>query len=134
MARNNNEVTGWVGWVYFAAFMMVLMGIFQVIMGMTALLNDQYYVAAQGHLLVLDYTQWGWIHLLFGIVVIVAGSSLFNGRMWARVLATILVSLNLIAQFAFVSVYPIWSIIMIIIDILIIFALTVHGAEARVEE
>ena len=133
MAKNSNEVTGWVGWVYFAGFMMIILGIFQAITGLTALLNSTYYVKLQSHLLVLNYTQWGWIHLLLGILVIVVGTNLFSGKGWARVIATILVTLNLIAQFAFVSAYPIWSIIMMVIDVLIIYALTVHGGEAGIE-
>jgi hypothetical protein len=133
MARNSNEVTGWVGWVYFAGFMMVILGIFQSIAGLTALLNDQFYVKLQSHLLVFDYTRWGWIHLLFGILVIVAGTNLFSGRTWARAVAVLLVTANLIAQFAFVSAYPVWSIIMMIVDVLIIYALTVHGGEARID-
>jgi len=74
MALNNGdrEVTGWVGWAYFAGFMMLLIGAFQIIMGLTALLNDNFYIAQQGRLLALDFTQWGWIHLLYGIVVLMA--------------------------------------------------------------
>lgn len=133
MARNSNDVSGWVGWVYFAGFMMIVLGIFQSIVGLTALLNSTFYIKLQSHLLVLDYTKWGWVHLLFGILVIVIGSNLFSGKTWARVAAIILVTLNLIAQFAFVSVYPVWSIIMMIVDVLVIYALTVHGAEAKID-
>jgi hypothetical protein len=133
MARNSNDVSGWVGWVYFAGFMMIVLGIFQSIVGLTALLNSTFYVKLQSHLLVLDYTKWGWVHLLFGILIIVVGSNLFSGKTWARVVATILVTLNLIAQFAFVSVYPVWSVIMMIIDVLVIYALTVHGGEAKID-
>ncbi len=133
MAKNSNDVTGWVGWVYFAGFMMIVLGIFQAIAGLTGLLNSTYFVKLQSHLLVFNYTQWGWIHLLFGILVIVTGTNLFTGKTWARVVATILVTLNLVAQFAFVSVYPIWSIIMMVVDVLIIYALTVHGREASID-
>jgi hypothetical protein len=134
MAVNNGrEVTGWVGWAYFAGFMMLLMGAFQIIMGLTALLNDKFYVAQEGRLLTLDFTQWGWIHLLFGVVVLMAGTSLFSGRKWARVVALVLATLNFIAQFSFVSVYPIWSITMMVVDVLVIYALTVHGAELEID-
>lgn len=129
---NDSNVTGWVGWVYFAGFMMCIIGAFQIILGMTALLNDEYYIAVGSSLLVADYTTWGWFHLLYGIIVLMAGMSLFSGRTWARVVGTILASFNLLMQFSFVSAYPIWSIIMIVIDILIIYALTVHGREVRV--
>ena len=134
MAVNNGrEVTGWVGWAYFAGFMMLLVGAFQIIMGLTALLNDNFYIAQHGKLLALDFTQWGWIHLVYGIVVLMAGTSLFSGRTWARVVALILATLNFIAQFAFVGVYPIWSITMMVVDVFVIYALTVHGEELRID-
>ncbi len=133
MAVNNRNVTGWVGWAYFAGFMMLLMGAFQIIMGLTALLNDKFYIAQQGKLLTLDITQWGWIHLLFGVVILMAGTSLFSGHKWARVVALVLATLNFIAQFSFVSVYPIWSITMMVVDVFVIYALTVHGAELEID-
>lgn len=130
----SRQVTGWVGWIYFAAFMLVVIGFFQGIIGLTALLNSHFYVAMSGTLLVFDYTTWGWIHLLFGIVALVTGTALFNGSAWARVLATILVTINFLMQFAFVSTYPIWSIIVMVIDVLVLYALTVHGREAVFDE
>lgn len=134
MATNSRqEVTGWVGWVYFAGFMMLMAGIFQTVLGLTALLNDKFYLALQGRLLVFDFTTWGWIHLLLGIVIIVAGTSLFSGRMWARAVGVVLASLSLLAQFAYVSAYPVWSIILMVISVLVIYALTVHGGEAAVD-
>jgi len=132
--NNSNGVTGWVGWVYFAAFMLIALGFFQTILGFTALLNDEFLVSVNGTLLLLDYTTWGWIHLILGIVSMVVGTGLFNGSTWARVIAIILVMLNFFAQFAFVSVYPIWSIIIMVVDILVLYALTVHGREAAIDE
>lgn len=132
--NNSNNVTGWVGWVYFAAFMLIALGFFQTILGFTALLNDEFLVSVNGTLLLLDYTTWGWIHLILGIVSMVVGTGLFNGSTWARVIAIILVMLNFFAQFAFVSVYPIWSIIIMVVDVLVLYALTVHGREAALDE
>ena len=136
MALNNSspQVTGWVGWVYFAAFMLVIVGFFQTIFGFTALLNSDFYVAMNGSLLLFDYTSWGWIHLIFGIIALITGSALFNGSGWARVVAAVLVTFNFLLQFAFVSVYPVWSIIVMVIDILILYALTVHGEEVVFDE
>ena len=135
MVQSNKPVrSGWVGWVYFAAFMLVLTGFFQIIVGLTALLNDTYFVAVKSTLLVLDFTTWGWVHLGFGVITLLAGMSLFNGSTWARVVAILLAVLNLLTQFAFVSVYPVWSIIMMVVDVLVIYALTVHGGEVRDDE
>jgi hypothetical protein len=126
-----DERSGWLGWVYFSGFLMIILGFFQIIAGLAALLNDQYFVALRAHLLVLDYTQWGWIHLILGIVILMAGLSLFNGSTWARIVGVWLAMVNLVAQFAFVSVYPIWSILMMVLDVIIIYSLTVHGGELK---
>jgi hypothetical protein len=134
MANNTPQnVTGWVGWVYFAGFMMLMVGFFQTVLGLTALLNDKFYSSLNGTLVVWDFTTWGWIHLVFGLLLLLTGMSLFSGSAWARVVGTVLVSLNLMAQFVFVSVYPVWSIIMMVVDVMVIYALTVHGGEARVD-
>ena len=130
MADNGkNEVSAWVGWVYFAGYLMMLMGIFQSIAGLTALLKDNYYTVHNGTLVALSYTQWGWIHLLIGIVVIAAGSAVLNGQAWGRVLGVILAALSAIANFAFISSYPFWSITIMVVDLLIVYALLVHGDE-----
>ena len=125
----NNKVTGWVGWVYFAAFMVLIAGIFQLVSGFAALLSPDFYRMQNGSLVVFDLTTWGWVHMLLGIALLCVGTALFSGKAWARVVAVILAMLNLIAQFAFLSEYPLWSFIIIAVDVLVIYALTVHGSE-----
>lgn len=134
--NSSDDVSGWVGWIYFAAFIMVFVGIFQMIMGLVALVNKTFYVVhAQSQTLVaFDITTWGWIHLLLGILVLSTGIALFSGSTWARIVAIVLVAANFISQFAFIGVYPFWSITMLILDLVVIYALTVHGGEAKVEE
>jgi hypothetical protein len=129
----NNQPTGWVGWVYFAAFMLLFNGVFQMIAGLTALLNDKYYAVKENTLVVFDITTWGWIHLAIGLFVICTGMALFNGSTWARVVAIIAASLIFIAQFAFIGVYPIWSIVAMVLSLLVFYALLVHGNEARLD-
>lgn len=131
MAKSTNEVSGWVGWVYFAGFMMLIMGILEMISGLVALLKDTYFVVGASNLLVFDYTTWGWVHLLIGLVVMMAGSAVISGRMWGRVVAIVLAVFSTIANFAFISAYPIWSVIVIVVNVLIIYALTVHGNETE---
>jgi hypothetical protein len=126
--------TGWVGWVYFGGTMLVLVGIFNIIEGSVALFNDQYYVPTRQGLLVFDVTGWGWIHLIVGGLAVVVGVGLFTGATWARVAGVILAGFNAIAQLAFLSAYPLWATVVIAIDVLIIWALVVHGDEARSEE
>lgn len=132
MATNSQkQVTGWVGWVYFAGFMMVVMGIFQTIAGLTALLNDKFYVVTENSLAVFNFTTWGWIHLILGIVVLSAGSAIISGHVWGRVVGVVLATFSLLANFLFITAYPIWSIVVMVIDVLIIYALTVHGSETN---
>lgn len=131
MSAQSNPPTGWVGWGYFAAFMMMLLGIFEGIAGLAGIFKDNYYVVTQNHLLVFNYKTYGWISLILGIIIFMAGLELLRGAMWARVLAVFLASLSLIANMSYMNVYPLWSILMIVVNILIIYALTVHGGELR---
>jgi hypothetical protein len=126
--------TGWVGWIFFAGTLLILLGVFNLIEGLVALFNDDYYVPTAQGLLVFDLTGWGWIHLVTGVLAIAIGVGLFSGAMWARVCGVILVGLNAIAQLAFLSAYPLWAVIVIALDVLVIWALVVHGAEAKSTE
>jgi hypothetical protein len=123
--------TAWVGWLYFGGAMMVLLGTFNLIEGLVALFNDEYYVATPQGLLVFDITGWGWIHLTIGVVAIVVGVGVFTGAMWARICGVIVCAVNAITQLAFLSAYPLWAVVVITLDILVIWALIVHGDEAR---
>lgn len=131
MATTTKEATGWLGWIYFAGMLMVIMGTLHAIAGLAALLNDKYYLVTSEQLLAFDFTTWGWVHLIFGIVVIVAASSLLNGNFFGRFMGIVLAILSVIVNFSFLSAYPIWSILMIFIGIMTIYALTVHGSEAK---
>lgn len=124
--------TGWTGWVTFAAVMMVVIGTFQFFEGLTALFRDSYYVVGHnGLLLRVDYTGWGWFHLILGVLLALAGASLFSGSMWARVIGVLFAGLCAIAHIAFLPAYPIWSFIMIGLCVFVIYAITVHGSEMR---
>ncbi len=129
MTTNNNEASGWTGWVYFAGIMMVVAGIFQMIAGLTALLNDEWFLVTQENMLVFDFTTWGWIHMILGLVVLMAGSAVMGGRTWGRVVGVFLSVLALFANLVFLPAYPVWSIIAIVVNVMVIYALTVHGRE-----
>ena len=126
------ERTAWVGWIMFASVMLLLVGTFQVIAGLVALFNDEYYLVTRNDLVIsLDYTAWGWTHLLLGIVVAAAGLGLAVGQMWARVVGILVALLSAVVNIAFLAADPVWSTIMITIDVLVIWALTVHGTETK---
>lgn len=127
-----STVSGWVGWVYFAAFMMVLLGALHAITGLVALFKDQYFLVGNDGLIVTaDYTAWGWAHLIGGVIVAAAGVALLTGRVWARVIAVLVTMLSILVNFAFMAAYPLWSVVMITIDVLVIWAVIVHGDELR---
>ena len=129
---NTPDPTGWTGWVVFASFMMILLGTFQVIQGLVALFDDGFYaVRSDGLVVNVNYNVWGTIHLLLGILVLAAGVGVLSGNLAARTLGVILASLSALANIIFIEAYPIWSIIVITVDILVIYALTVHGRELR---
>lgn len=127
-----DPVTGWVGWIFFAAIFMVTIGAVNAIQGLAALLRDEaYWVTLGGDVLVFDVTTWGWIHLIFGILLVIVGFLLMQGSTFARVIGIALVALNLIAQFSWSTLYPFWALIVIAINVVIIYALIVHGGELK---
>ena len=131
-APRRREPTAWVGMVLFGGIMMLMMGGFQIIEGFVALFKDDYYLVTRNGLVVnVDYTTWGWTHLLIGLVAVAAGIGVLLGQMWARVVGIIIAVLSALANIAFLSAYPVWSTIIIAVDVLVIYALTVHGSEVK---
>jgi hypothetical protein len=120
----------WVGWVYFGGAMMVMLGVFNLVEGLVALFNDEYYVATTQGLLLFDITAWGWVHLIIGLIAVAVGIGVFTGATWARICGVILCGINAIAQLVFLSAYPVWGALVIALDVLVIWALIVHGDEA----
>ena len=128
-ASMSTDASGWVGWTLFAAVIMLLVGAFHVIQGLVALFKDDYYaVAPSGLILNVSYTSWGWIHIVGGLVVVAAGVALFTGKMWARILGTAMACVSAVVNIGFLSAYPLWSALVIFMDVAIIMALTVHGS------
>ena len=124
--------SGWTGWIVFAGVMMLMMGAFHVIQGLVALFQDTYYLVGQEGLVVqVDYTTWGWVYTILGAVVILAGIALLAGQMWARIIAIILAFGSAMVNIAFLGAYPLWSLTMIAIDVLVIYAVTMHGSEMK---
>ena len=123
------ETTGWAGWAAFAGFMMIMIGVFHVITGFSGIIHDDFYVASANYVFKLDATSWGWTHMLWGVVVLFAGFGIFKGAVWARTVGVVAAMISAIANFAFIPYQPVWSIIIITVDVLVIWALIVHGRE-----
>jgi len=112
--------------------MMIMLGLFHAFQGLIALFQDSYYLVGKNGLTIhMDYTAWGWTHIVVGLVVLGAGIGLLSGQMWGRVVGTLVAVASALVNIAFLSAYPIWSTMMITFDVLIIWALTVHGREMK---
>ena len=124
--------TAWTGWVVFASAMMFLLGSFQAVQGLVAIFDDGFYhVTDSGLVLEVDYTVWGWVHLLLGVVIIVCALGVLTGNAAARTVGVLLAGFSALANLVFIEAYPIWSVIIITIDVLVIYALIVHGRELK---
>jgi hypothetical protein len=124
------RMSGWVtGFVFFAAVMMMVIGVFQIIAGLTAIFKDDIFVFAGDYIFKFNVTAWGWIHLIGGIIVLLAGFYLLSGRLWAIIVGIVVASLSAIENFMSIPYYPVWSILIIAIDIVVIWALAVYGRE-----
>lgn len=130
MSTAARETTGWVGWIGFAAIILIMNGVFSAVQGLVALVGSSaYYVVANGNLFLFDITGWGWWNLFIGLLLLFTGIALFSGATWARVVAVIIAGLSAVGQLFLLPAQPWWSLIVIAIDILVIFAITAHGRE-----
>ena len=129
---SQREGSAWAaGWISFAGFMMIMLGAFHAIAGLVGIIDDQFYVSTQKYVFQFDRTTWGWIHLLVGIIVVLAGFGVFTGALWARIVGVILAVGSAIAAFAWLPYYPICGIAIIVVAIAVIWALTMHGREVE---
>ena len=124
--------SGWgTGFILFASVMMIMAGIFQAFSGLVAIIDDEFYVTTPNYVLQFDTTTWGWIHLLLGVIVALAGASLLAGKFWARTVAVIVAAVSMFANFAALPYYPFWAILVIVLDVFVIWAVTAHGDELK---
>src|SRR5215207_3745096 len=129
---NRPDPTGWTGWVVFASFMMFLLGAFQAVQGLVALFDDGFYLVTSRNLVVdVNYNVWGTVHLLLGVLLMLSGAGVLTGNLAARTTGVILAGLSALANMAFIGAYPVWSLLIITVDVLVIYALIVHGRELR---
>jgi len=123
-------VSGWtVGFAVFAGVMLSLVGIFHVFTGLAAIIEDEFFVVGANYAYEFDATAWGWIHLIYGVILIAAGYGIFSGAAWARVVGITLASLSAVANFFFIPYQPVWAILIIALDVLVIAALAAYGPE-----
>jgi hypothetical protein len=127
MAENRSSWA--VGYTYFAAIMMVFLGAFHALAGLTGIIRDEAFVVTKDYIIQLDTTQWGWIHLIVGLIVLFAGFSLLSGAVWARTVGVIMAIISGIVAFVWIPVYPVWGILLVVIAVGVVWALTAHGRD-----
>ncbi|GIG21085.1 hypothetical protein Cch01nite_18090 [Cellulomonas chitinilytica] len=127
MSENRSGLA--VGVTVFAATLMIMIGFLHAMQGLVALFNDTFYVVREDWIFSFDVTTWGWVHLLLGILVAVAGFFLFSGAVWARTVGVVLAVVSVVANFVWLPYYPVWALVIIALDVFVIWALTVHGRD-----
>ncbi|MFC5139835.1 hypothetical protein ACFPK1_16460 [Actinomycetospora rhizophila] len=124
------ESSAWAGWVRFGAIVMLVVGVFGVIEGLAAILTPTYFVTATGTVLVLSWATWGWVHLILGALVAIVGATLLGEAPgWARGAGIGLVALSAIVHLTIIPVAPVWSIVVIALDVVILYALITTWGE-----
>jgi hypothetical protein len=104
--------------------MMMIVGLVEFFQGLVAVINgNQFFVTTPNYVFQLNVTTWGWIHLVLGAVIAVAGLFIFTGNIVARSLGMLLAGLQALANFVWLPYSPLWSIIIIAIDVFIIWSL-----------
>jgi len=130
----HHEPNEWaIGFTGFAGLMLILIGMYHAIIGIAGIVENQFYVATENYVFSFNVATWGWIHLIAGVVVFLAGFGVFSGAVWARTIGVIVALLSGIANFMFLPYYPIWSILIIAVDVAVIWALTAHGRDITEE-
>jgi hypothetical protein len=129
---NSKSMAGWIG---FAGIMLMIIGSIDFFQGLIALFEDEYFVVTASGFLVVDLTAWGWIMLIWGVLLVLAGLGLIAAQGWARWFAIVVVSLNFIAQLGFLgnSQYPLWSLTVMALNIIVLYALTARWSESAAD-
>lgn len=124
------EPSGWaVGYAAFAGVVLVIVGVFQIIHGLVALFNDEFFVTTPKWVFKFDVTTWGWIHVIIGGLVLLAGIGIFSGNVLARTVGVFAAAGSALVNFAWLPYYPVWGVVIIALNIGVIWALTCHGRD-----
>ena len=124
--------TRWTGWIGFAGCLMIIIGGIDFFEGLIAIIRGQYFAVGPNQIIVFDTTTWGWITLLWGLVILLAGFGLLSGAGWARWFAIVVGSVTFFEQLGFVgsSAYPLWALTVLLLTFFVLYALIVHWHEA----
>jgi hypothetical protein len=125
----------WAGWVGFASLLMIVIGGLDFFQGLIAVIRNNYYVMTPQQIIVFDLTTWGWITMIWGVILVLAGLGLGSGAGWARWFTIVVASLNVFVQLGFVgsAQYPLWALTVIAMNIVVLYALMVRWGGVREE-
>jgi hypothetical protein len=126
-----NQATGWTGWVAFAGIMMIIGGALWALQGLIAIIKGDLVIFGDEAALFLNVTGWGWVHMILGLLLLLSGFLVMSGNLFGRTMAVILATLSIIVNFIWLPVYPVWAIVVIVIDVFILYAVIVHGKEMK---
>jgi len=122
--------SGWgQGLTYFAGMMMIIAGAFDMFQGLAAVIKKSYFVVSPNYVYKINVTTWGWINLILGAVILFAGIALMSGALWGRIVGVVVAALVGVTNFLWLPYYPVWSIVIITLCVLVIWAITAHGRE-----
>ncbi len=125
------DAEGWVvGLSLFAGILMMITGLFNAMEGVVALARNEVYAITPRYIFAFDLTTWGWIQVILGILVLAAGVGVITGQLWGRVVGIMIATLTMLANFAFIPYYPIWSLLIIALNVFVIWALCVYNRDA----
>ena len=130
-----NDKSGWTGWIGFAGCLMVVIGGIDFFQGMIAAIRGSYYAITPNQIVVFDLTTWGWLTMLWGIVLVLVGFGLLAGAGWARWVAIVVVSLNFFQQLGFAGSpgYTLWTLTGLFLSVMVLYALIVRWDAARAD-
>jgi hypothetical protein len=122
----------WSGWIGFAGLMMMIIGAIDFFEGLIAVIRKEYYAFTPQGLIIFNVTTWGWLAMIFGIVLFLVGVGLTGGAGWARWVGIILIAVNLLGQLGWLgnSQTPIWTLTVVALQIIVLFALTARWQDA----
>lgn len=131
MADYNQQTTGWTGWVMFASLLMILSGFVHILYGIGSLFTQNWFLYANQSIYLVDGRTGGWVLILVGILLLVSGALLLSGNAFGRAMGMLLATIGIIANLAYIGIAPIWSILAVIVNALILYAVGAHGSEMK---
>ena len=127
--QEEQSISGWAeGGITFAVTMAILVGTFQIVQGLVAVINDEFYVVTRNYTFDLDVSAWGWIHLIIGLGMLAVAFGLYARALWAVIGGLAFAMLSALSNFFFIPYYPIWALVLIALNLWIIWSLTRPGA------